>query len=346
MGVRSRGGAGDWCWSRRARAFPTVVGALVALIAASPPRALAAAADSADAMPVPPVPTFAPPRMGGYIQVRETAQKHVGLSALINRGRFSMDGSLPARFTYRFLVELEAAAGAANPATVSLREAIIKWSPAPFAITAGQYKTPFSREYLILVPLLETADLAAVVDSLAPKYDVGVMGEVAFKTYGTVYAGVFNGEGQNATVNRDSLVMGVGRVELTPIPQIAIGGSATYDGPGRNRWGAEVSLEQSGVVVRAEYITRHVRGRPKPRDDFGWYVFGSYRVTPRLQAIARQEDFKRPSLGASRRVRATTVGTNIQIANRVRLLLEGLRRFAGPSQRRVDSFIAQLQVRF
>ena len=151
---------------------------------------------------------------------------------------------------------------------------------------------------------------------------------------------------QNSIVNRDSTVLGVGRLELTPIPQIAIGGSATYDGPGRNRWGGEVSIEQSGAVVRAEYITRHVRGRPKPQDDFGWYVFGSYRVTPRVQVIGRQEDFKRPSLGSSRRVRATTVGTNIAIANRVRLLLEGLRRYAGASQRRVDSVIGQMQVRF
>jgi hypothetical protein len=321
----------------------------VAASLALPSGVFAASADSAaaDAMPVPPVATIAAPRMGGYIQVRETAQKRVGLSALVNRGRFSMDGALPARFSYRFLVELEASAGAANPATVSLREAIIKWSPGPFAITAGQYKTPFSREYLIPVPQVETADLAAVVDSLAPKYDVGVMGEYAFKTYATVYAGVFNGEGQNAIANRDSLVMGVGRLVVTPIPQIAIGGNATYDGPGRNRWGGEVNLEQSGAVVRGEYIMRHVRGRPRPQDDFGWYVFGSYRVTPRVQAIARQEDFKRPTLGAARRVRATTLGTNIELApNRVRLLLEGLRRYAGASQRRIDSFIAQLQVRF
>lgn len=53
-----------------------------------------------------------------------------------------------------------------------------------------------------------------------------------------------------------------------------------------------------------------------------------------------------PSLGSARRVRATTVGTDIAIANKVRLLVEGLRRYAGASQRRVDSFIAQVQVRF
>ena len=83
--------------------------------------------------------------------------------------------------------------------SVSLREAIIRWTDGPLAISAGQYKTPFSREYLILVPVLETADLATVVDSLAPKYDVGLMGECVPGPRVSISAGVFNGEGQNAT---------------------------------------------------------------------------------------------------------------------------------------------------
>lgn len=321
---------------------------MVGWILAASLGVFATTADSAAAMdPVPAVATFPAPRLGGYVQLRETAQRRVGLTATLNRARFSIDGALPARFTYRLLVETEAAAGAQNPATVSLREAILKWTRAPFAITTGQYKTPFSREYLIPVPQVETADLAAVVDSLAPKYDVGVMGEYAFRSYATVYAGVFNGEGQNATANRDSLVMAVARLVVTPIPQLALGGSATRDGPDRLRWGVEVNAEQSGAVVRAEYITRHVRGRARNLDDFGWYVFGSYRITPRVQLIARQEDFKRPSLGVSRRLHGTTLGTNIEIApNRVRLLLEGLRRIGGANQTRTDSFIAQLQLRF
>ena len=101
------------------------------------------------------------------------------------------------------LAELQASAGARSPATVSLREATVKWSPAPFSLTAGEFKTPFTREYLIPVPALELADLATVVDSLAPRYDVGVMGEYALGATAAVSAGVFNGEGANAIANRD-----------------------------------------------------------------------------------------------------------------------------------------------
>jgi phosphate-selective porin len=335
-------------WSR-SDPWAVILASAVAIGSATRATAQTATVDSV-APPLivaPAVAAFPAPRLGGYIQLREAAQERVGLTATLNRARFSMDGGLPARFSYRFLVELEASAVARNPATVSLREAIIRWSPAPLAISAGQFKTPFSREYLIPVPLVETADLATVVDSLAPKYDVGVMGEVAYRTFGTLAIGVFNGEGQNATANRDSLVMLVARLVVTPIPQLALGGNATRDGPDSLRWGLESNIEQSGAVVRAEYITRHRRGRARGLDDHGWYVFGSYRVTPRVQLIARQEDFQRPQLGASKRLRGTTLGANIEIApNRVRLLLEGLRRTAGPGTTHTNAFIAQTQVRF
>ena len=289
----------------------------------------------------------AAPKVGGYVQAREVAQKNVGLTASLNRARFSIDGPLPSRFTYRLLVELEASTGARTPAAVSPREAIIRWAPGAFAATAGQFKTPFSREYLLPVPALETPDFAAAVDSLSPKYDVGVMVEYAWEPLATVYAGVFNGEGQNSIANRDSTVMLLGRLVVRPVAQLALGGSVARDGPDSLRWGVEANVEERGLTLRSEYITRHRRGRAQDEDDFGWYVLGGFRITPRLQLIARQEDFQRPSIGTSRRERATTVGTIFEIApNRVRLLLDGVRRASGPLQSHTDTFIAQAQVRF
>ena len=287
------------------------------------------------------------PKLGGYIQVRELAEEQVGLTSYLNRARFSVDGALPSRFSYRLLTELEASAGAKSAATVSLREATVKWSPAPFTVTAGEFKTPFTREYLVPVPALELADLATVVDSLAPKYDVGLMGEYAFGATATLALGVFNGEGANAIANRDSTVMFVGRLAARPIPQLSLGASAARDGADSLRWGVDASVQQSGAIVRAEYLARHLRGRVRGQDDFGWYVFEAFRVTPRVQLVARQEDFQRPARGAAKRLRGLAGGANIEIApNRVRLLLEGARRISGQKQTRSDSFIAQLQVAF
>src|SRR5206468_6341366 len=51
---------------------------------------------------------------------------------------------------------------------------------------------------------------------------------------------------------------------------------------GSLRWGVDASLQHLGVGVRAEYVTRHVKGRDRARDDFGWYVFEGLRVIPRV----------------------------------------------------------------
>src|SRR5437899_6178690 len=109
-----------------------------------------ATADTADSSLVPiaaaPAPAGTPmPRLGGYIQAREVAQEQVGVTAALNRARFSIDGALPSSFSYRALVEMEASAGARSPATVSLREAIGRWARAPFAVIAGEFKAPLTR---------------------------------------------------------------------------------------------------------------------------------------------------------------------------------------------------------
>jgi hypothetical protein len=48
-----------------------------------------------------------------------------------------------------------------------------------------------------------------------------------------------------------------------------------------------------------------VRGHASEKDDFGWYVFEGFRVIPRVQLVARQEDFQRPMRGIANRLRGT-----------------------------------------
>jgi hypothetical protein len=296
----------------------------------------------------PPASTLpAPPKLGGYVQVRETAADEIGLTATLNRARFSIDGTMPSKFSYRFLVELEATAGARVASTPSLREANLKWSPGALSFTAGQFKTPFSREYLLPIPTLETADFAAVVDSMAPKYDLGVMADYAPRPWLDVQAGAFNGEGQNASANRDSTLLGVGRVVVRPLAQVGLGGSLALDSADSLRWGVEGNLEQSGATVRGEYIRREVYGRASGQQDFGWYVLGLYRVLPTVQLQLRQEDFQRPAYGIGRRVRGTTLGVNFDVVpQRVRILVNGVNKASGPAQRHAHTLIVQGQVRF
>ena len=139
--------------------------------------------------------------------------------------------------------------------------------------------------------------------------------------------------------------MWVGRLTARPVSQLGLGASYTHDGPDSLRWGVDASAQEFGGVVRAEYLTRHKRGRAQGQDDFGWYVFESFRALPRVQLVARQEDFQRPARGSARRLRGVAFGTNIDLApNKVRLLVEFSRRISGQLQTRSDSFLAQLQV--
>jgi hypothetical protein len=336
------------CAARRGPAV-AALSRLVALLGCSWVLAPAAHAQAVDSLAAPLMASAAsslsPPRVGGYIQARTARVTDIGFNAFLNRARVSVDGALPQKFTYRLLAEFEASAGVKAPATVSLREAIARWSPAPWAVTVGEFKTPFSREYLIPVPQLEMADLAAAVDSIAPKYDVGVMGEVVAGPYANFYAGVFNGEGANAIANRDSVAIVVARATVRPVPQLSLGGSYSHDSADSLRWGADGVVTQSGAMVRAEYLTRHIRGRDTTKDDWGWYVLEGLRVMPRVQLYARQEDFQRPSYGLSRRVRSWQGAVNYDIApGKVRLLLQFTRRITGVKNTRIDTALAQVQV--
>jgi len=297
-----------------------------------------------------------PPRLGGYFQARETWVEPTGLTATLNRARFSIDGTLPDRFSYRALVEMESGATARTAGIVSLRETIIRWSLAPWAIQVGQFKTPFSREYVIAVPALELADFSAVVDTLAPKYELGVMAEYAAPLV-TLQIGAFNGEGQNAGLNRDSTVLWVGRASVRPIAQATLAGHLARANRDSVRYGADLSIEHAGLLVRGEFLGQWRRNRGAPggapgaavsgSDDLGWYVLAGYRVLPWLQLLAKQEDFQRPALGVSRRISATIGGANLELpGGRTRFLANFVSRRTGFPRQKRNSVIGQVQVRF
>ena len=292
-----------------------------------------------------PGPPVSAPRVGGYIQLRETWQDHVGFTATLNRARVGVEGSLPSRFSYRVLIELEAPASGRNPGTPSLRDAYIRWSYAPVSLWFGQFKTPFSREYITSITAIETADRATVVDTLATKRDIGVMADCAIGSLATLAFGVFNGEGQNANGNRDSTVLPIARATLRPFAQLSLGASAARFGPDSSRFGFEANLEQGGFLARGEYILQRRRGISE--DDEGWFALVGFRVVPWLQLIGKEEDFRRDYIGPSRRMKASTLGANVDFpGGRARLIVDWIARESGATLKRRDVVLGQLQVRF
>lgn len=284
-------------------------------------------------------------RLSGYIQARETYRDEAGLSASINRARLTISGGGAKDLTWRIQGEFRTGSVGTGRASVSLQDAYIRYRPGSFGLQAGQFKTPFTREFIASLADLETADRSTAVDSLAPKRDIGIMADYAFGADATVFVGAFNGEGQNLTANADSSLLVVARVTGRPLSYLTLGANvAGYSGDS-TRYGVDASVEYLGAVLRGEYIVQE-------RDivaiaDKGWYGLAGYRVRPWLQVVLKQEDFRRSGISAESRNRATTGGVNVDFpGGKVRLTANYISRRIGDPGVRRGTLLAQAQVKF
>jgi hypothetical protein len=285
-------------------------------------------------------------KLSGYIQGRETYQDGPGLSATVNRARLAAGGSVSGGIAWRIQGEFRTGSVGTGRASVALQDAYVRWTHARLNIQVGQFKTPFTREFITSLTEIETADRATVVDSLAPKRDIGVMADYTAGGRATVTAGLFNGNGQNVTANADTTLLGVARVSVRVIPFLAIGlNAASYFGDS-TRYGGDVSLEAPWVIARGEWVGQHRDAGGE--DDEGWYALLASPVRPWLQPVVKLEWFDRPSLtDGSQKNRAWTAGVNLYPWGRsTRFTFEYVSRKVGDPGVRRGLGLAQAQVAF
>jgi Phosphate-selective porin O and P len=284
-------------------------------------------------------------RWSGYIQARETYREDVGLTGTINRARLSAAGGGAKDVTWRVQGEFRTGNVGTGRASVSLQDAYVRYKPGAFAVQVGQFKTPFTREFITSLADIETADRATAVDSFAPKRDIGVMADYAFGATATAMLGVFNGEGQNVTANPDSSLLVVVRVTGRPVSYVSLGANLADYGGDSTRFGVDVSLDYMGATVKAEYLTQ--RRDEIELDDKGWYALAAYRVVPWLQLVFKQEDFRRSAITPDSRNRASTGGANVDFpGGKVRLTMNYVSRKTGEPGARRGTLIGQAQVKF
>ena len=281
----------------------------------------------------------------GYIQARETYRDGVGLTASINRARLSAVGNAAKDVTWRVQGEFRTGSVGTGRASVSLQDAYVRYSPGTLGVQAGQFKTPFTREFITSLADVETADRAVAVDSFAPKRDIGIMADYDFGGDAMVMLGVFNGEGQNVTANADSSLLVVARATGRPLPFLSLGANlADYAGDS-TRYGVDLSLEHEGATVRGEYLAQRRDGIEV--DDKGWYALAAYRVVAGLQLVFRQEDFRRSAISVESRHRASTAGANFDFSGgKIRLMANYVSRKIGEPGVRQGTLITQAQVKF
>ncbi len=296
--------------------------------------------------PAPATPSPPPPvRFTGYVQVRETYRDEVGLNASINRARLTAFGTVVKDVTWRVQGEFRTGSVGTGKASVALQDGYIRYKPGQLGIQAGQFKTPFTREFITSLADVETADRAAVVDSLAPKRDLGVMVDYAIGSVSTLTLGAFNGEGQNVTANTDSTLLWVGRATLRPIAFVTLGANFASYGSDSTRYGVDAAVDYMGAAFEGEYIGQHRDGGIV--DDNGWYAQGTYRVLPWVQLVLKQEDFRRSEISEALHNQATTGGVNVEFGGgKVRLLANYVSRKIGTPGDRKSQLITQAQVKF
>jgi phosphate-selective porin len=284
-------------------------------------------------------------RFTGYIQARETYRDGIGLTASINRARLSAYGTVATNVTWRIQGEFRTGSVGTGKASVSLQDAFIRYKTGDFGVQAGQFKTPFAREFITSLAEVETADRATVVDSIAPKRDIGIMADYAIGPTAALMLGVFNGEGQNVTANPDSTVLWVGRASVRPTAYLTLGANAASYGSDSTRYGVDASLEYRGAALKGEYIGQHREGGTL--DDKGWYAQGTYKVLPWVQLVLKQEEFRRSEISEALRNRTTTGGVNVELGGgKVRLLANYVSRKIGTPGVRRGLLITQAQARF
>jgi hypothetical protein len=304
------------------------------------------------AAPLPPYPLAPSPvldlhslshelRLGGYVSVRQTLRRDT-LTAVVNRARLTAQ-VLPAPFAaLRVQVDFTAT-GLSRADTVPailLTDAFIQLVPPATlsahgphalrpALIVGQFRTPFSLEFLTPFSLMQTANRSQPIDRHTTRRDIGVLGQLAVGQAVTVTGALVNGEGSNRLTNPDGREMAIGRLTVFPLARLAV--SAKYLGQGiDHRWGYDARWIDHGVTMEGEYLAR--RGPfngTTTVDARGGYVLASYRVRPWLQPVAKWEQLRDTrTTGASSTTTSltyTTAGLNLlSRGESIRLLLDAV----------------------
>jgi phosphate-selective porin len=175
--------------------------------------------------------------LGGFVQINfEDSDAfafngNFGQSAIkdrfrLRRARVNLTGDYAEQFDFKVEGDFGQNDGTNNNRTAfSGTDIWLNWHQFPAAqIKAGQYKAPFGLEQLTPDYALYTIERTLPTGAITPDRQIGV--ELWGKPFTSIwpeqkdlltyYAGIFNGNGRNVTINDNNNFMYVGRLELLP----------------------------------------------------------------------------------------------------------------------------------
>src|SRR6476469_4378306 len=210
--------------------------------------------------------------LGGFIQVNFEDSNafafngNFGQSAIddrfrLRRARVNLTGDFAEQFDFKVEGDFGQNDGTNNNRTAfSGTDIWLNWHQFPWAqIKAGQWKAPFGLDQLTPDTSLYTIERTLPTGAITPDRQIGVQlwGMPLTNIWPrqkdllTYYAGIFNGNGKNTTVNDNNNFMYVGRLESTLFKDVFGKGSSLKLGADvlNSRDDKGVNISQSGNLL-------------------------------------------------------------------------------------------------
>jgi Phosphate-selective porin O and P len=239
------------------------------------------------------------PRFSGYVSVRETWRRDTS-TFLINRARITIQTRPLAYAAVRIQTDLSAVGQARGDTIppVTLTDAYVQISPQDTAswlhhlrpaLIVGQFRTPFSLEFLTSFSLLPLSNRSQASDRIAKRRDIGVLGQIRVGRVATVTAALVNGEGSNRARNTDGRQTAIGRITVFParVAQVSAKGLTQS---GDRGWGFDARVLAGPLTVEGESLWRHAHSDVTTTAcGSGGYALAAYRLTTWLQPAVKWE---------------------------------------------------------
>ena len=186
----------------------------------------------------------------------------------------------------------------------------------PFTLRIGQFKAPFSKEYLISAPDIDFVNRSRVVSALTPGRQIGLqLSSLSARDAVSFQVGLFNGNGFSSNTNDSDDFLYAGRITFLPqvfhdVPDnyhLEVGVNAAFSKdslvsivngllPGysgdRLLLGADMRLNFNRFLLAGEYIRAKLK--PDTGEEItpsGFHATTGYMVTPKVQVLFRWDHF-------------------------------------------------------
>jgi phosphate-selective porin len=166
-------------------------------------------------------------------------------------------------------------------------------------VDVGQYRVPYSYEYLTSAAALDFVNRSQVASTLSPKRQIGVTLRSNFTSELNLAAGIYNGNGTNTT-NDNNFFMYVARLAYAPKltdGKLTVGASAAYskdesEGGRLNRlmFGGDIRFENQYIILSSEFSQQELENPKDITDkDNGYHVTAGYKINKYLQVLGRYD---------------------------------------------------------